>query len=136
MSGLFALGLEKHLSKVGLVKVSRQTLASLRRRQHGHTQGVSFKLLEGVEDRQLLGVAAAEVEIEHAAANPFLHIRSVVGHSKLGEIFSNLELLADDEVEDLGDSLPCVLLVKGLTGWCPPDCVASDIEYILEQFQC
>ena len=75
MSGLFALSLEKHLSKVGLVKVSRQTLASLSRRQHGHTQGVSFKLLEGVEDRQLLGVAAAEVEIEHAAANPFLHFQ-------------------------------------------------------------
>ena len=72
---------------------------------------VHLKLLEGVEDGELLRVAAAQVEVKEAAAHTLLHVCRVVRHSKLGELLRHHQRLGHNEVKHLGDSLTSVLLV-------------------------
>ena len=67
---------------------------------------VTVELLEGVQHRHLLSVAASRVQVVQADAGyPFLHI-CVVRDSKLGEMCCHHQLLGDDAVNDLMNSHP------------------------------
>ena len=80
---------------------------------------VTVELLEGVQHRHLLSVAASRVQVVQADAGyPFLHI-CVVRDSKLGEMCCHHQLLGDDAVNDLLHSLPSVVAVKGAACGCP-----------------
>ena len=64
-------------------------------------------------------MTTAQVEVEQAGGYSLLHIGGVVGDGKLGEIFSHLELLVDNAVDDLLDGLAGVVPIKRLAGRCP-----------------